>query len=107
MHQGYFDWIVLPTRDLEGHVDGLMVHAVEITGQVVARKRAEALAADLRATQQAQARAHALRRAITDNATVGLMLMDDRHRCTFMNPAAERITGYHFSDIESRNEPLH
>jgi PAS domain S-box-containing protein len=107
LRKAYFDWIVLPTRDLEGGVDGLMVHAVDITDQVLARKHAEALAADLRATQQAQQRAHALRRAITDNATLGLMLIDERHHCTFMNPAAEKITGLRFAEIEARDLPLH
>lgn len=42
---------------------------------------------------------HQLTRTITDNATVGLMMMDALGRITFMNPAAEEITGYRAEDV--------
>jgi PAS domain S-box-containing protein len=35
-----------------------------------------------------------LNKAITDNATTAIFMMDDLSRCTFVNPAAERMTGF-------------
>jgi PAS domain S-box-containing protein len=42
---------------------------------------------------------------ISANATLGLFLMDSRQHCTFMNPAAERLTGFHLDEVQGR--PLH
>ncbi|MDQ3535658.1 MAG: CHASE domain-containing protein [Bacteroidota bacterium] len=49
--------------------------------------------------------ANDLRKVITENATAGLFMMDDKGFCTFMNPAAEELTGYTFDEI--RQQPLH
>lgn len=46
-------------------------------------------------------------RVVTDNATTGLLIMDDNHQCIFMNPAAEKITGYKFNAVTQMNKPLH
>ncbi|WP_164101015.1 PAS domain S-box protein [Candidatus Laterigemmans baculatus] len=40
-----------------------------------------------------------LTRSITDNATTAIFMMDDRSRCTFMNPAAEAMTGFTFAEV--------
>lgn len=44
-------------------------------------------------------------RAVLDNATVSIFLMDDRQHCVYMNAAAERLTGFAFE--ETRGRPLH
>lgn len=41
-------------------------------------------------------------RTITDNATAALFMMDAEGRCTYMNPAAERMTGFKFEEVEGR-----
>lgn len=46
-----------------------------------------------------------LTKIITDNATVGLFMMDAQGRTTYMNPAAEKISGFTFE--EARGEVLH
>jgi len=43
--------------------------------------------------------------AVCNNATVALFIMDERQHCTYMNPAAERLTGYSLSEVEGK--PLH
>jgi PAS domain S-box-containing protein len=40
-----------------------------------------------------------------NNATAALFMMDARGHCTFMNPAAETMTGFRFGEI--RDMPLH
>jgi PAS domain S-box-containing protein len=43
--------------------------------------------------------------AIAQNATLALFIMDEHQQCTFMNPAAERLTGYTLDEVRGR--PLH
>jgi len=43
--------------------------------------------------------------AVLDNASVAIILMDERQHCAYMNAAAERLTGYSFA--ETRGRPLH
>ncbi|MEJ8802623.1 CHASE domain-containing protein [Pontibacter sp. H249] len=50
-------------------------------------------------------RSNRLKQTITDNATAALFIMDARGYCTFMNPAAEEMTGYTFEEISKK--PLH
>ncbi|MFC6998757.1 PAS domain-containing protein [Rufibacter roseus] len=42
---------------------------------------------------------------ITDNATVALFMMNDKGFCTFMNPAAEKMTGFSLAEVQDK--PLH
>jgi PAS domain S-box-containing protein len=53
--------------------------------------------------------AHTLLQTITDNATIGIFMADRQNRCTFMNPAAEAMTGYTFGEIAGRvmHEVIH
>ncbi len=50
-------------------------------------------------------RSNRLKQTITDNATSALFIMDKNGYCTFMNPAAEEMTGYTFEEISQK--PLH
>jgi PAS domain S-box-containing protein len=39
---------------------------------------------------------------IAANATLALFIMDEHQQCTFMNPAAERLTGYTLAEVHGR-----
>jgi PAS domain S-box-containing protein len=82
---------VSPLRDGEGRVVG----ASKIARDITARKRAEAELSRSRAQLE----------TVFENATVGLLVMDARQHCTYMNPAAERLTGYTPAEVQGR--PLH
>jgi len=46
-----------------------------------------------------------LTRTIAENTTAALFMIDTRGRCTYMNPAAEAMTGYTLGEL--REMPLH
>ncbi|GEO02552.1 hypothetical protein AAE02nite_02160 [Adhaeribacter aerolatus] len=50
-------------------------------------------------------RSNKVRQTITDNATVALFMMNDKGYCTFMNPAAEAMTGFTMDEVQEK--PLH
>jgi PAS domain S-box-containing protein len=42
---------------------------------------------------------------VANNATLALFVMDERQHCTYMNPAAERLTGFTLAELKGK--PLH
>jgi signal transduction histidine kinase/DNA-binding response OmpR family regulator len=60
LEQTYWNFVCQPYRDAEGNVEGVMVFSFEITVQVLARQRAEAL---MRELQASEAKAEAANRA--------------------------------------------
>lgn len=89
----YLNFAYQPTRGEDGKVDGILLFAIDVTDQVIVRQQVEDIAN--------------LNKTITDNATTGMMIMDAEHYTTYMNPAAEKITGYTFKQIKSKRKPLH
>lgn len=81
-------WELRPWRDSHGEVGGLVAFSEDITE----RKHREVATAAHRQRYQ----------TVTDNATLALFIMDVRHHCVFMNPAAERLTGFGFEEVRGR-----
>jgi len=81
----------LPYRDEAGAIVGATAVIIDIDREKTAL--------------EAHAEQQRLYKSVTDNASVGLLIMDDRQHCVFMNPAAEALTGYTLEDVQGR--PLH
>lgn len=47
-------------------------------------------------------RSNRLKQTITDNATAALFILDSKGYCTFMNPAAEAMTGYTLEEMQKK-----
>lgn len=76
-------------RPLSGTILSDLAPLAESLGQYLDRRRSEE-----------RLRYHLdLTQAITDNATTAIFMMDAQSRCTFMNPAAEAMTGYSFDEV--------
>jgi len=86
-----FHSTIVPVKNDNGQVDYLLVVSVDITEH----KLAEA----------ALQRQFQLNKTITDNAASCLFMINRDGCATFMNPAAEQVTGYTLDDIQDR--PLH
>jgi PAS domain S-box-containing protein len=97
----YFNFSYRPLRD-EGQIIGVMDLAVEVTEQVLARKKLEAiiteksfLEIDLRANQQRL-------QAVLDTMAEGVVILDTRAKPTYANPMAQRIMGLDEAQFKAR-----
>lgn len=45
--------------------------------------------------------------AVLNNASVSIILMDDRQQCVYMNRAAEKLTGFTLDEVLALDRPLH
>jgi PAS domain S-box-containing protein len=84
----FFNFVYHPLLAPGGAVEGIVGVGTEVTESVRARIRAEGLARQLR--------------TLSENATLALFIMDERQRCTYMNPAAERLTGFTLAELQGK-----
>jgi PAS domain S-box-containing protein len=61
--------------------------------------------AELEASKDALRLSERRLNAVLDNTTMAIFMMDERQHCSYMNAAAERLTGYRFEETLGR--PLH
>ncbi len=40
--------------------------------------------------------------AVSENATLALFIMNEHQRCSFMNPAAEKLTGFRMDELQGK-----
>ena len=90
----YFHYIQQARYNEQGHIDGVLVFALDVTTQVLAQQRSETLQAQaLAATQrQVQERETFFRIFEHTPAVIGL-LRGPEHRVTYCNPAYQQLLG--------------
>ncbi len=87
----YVSFVYQPIKDPAGEVTGIFAEGIDVT----ANSQAEV------ARQQAERQLD----AVLNNASVAIFLMDDKQHCSYMNAAAERLTGFTLAETQGR--PLH
>lgn len=80
-----------PYYNAEGQFAGYAGSLTDITERKIAEEKLESR--------------NILINTIADNTTQALFMMDDRQFCTYMNPAAEKMTGYKIEEVQEK--PLH
>src|SRR5215207_2068290 len=84
----FFNFVFQATHDADGAVDGVAIYGVEVTDLVLARKRAEDIAHELRTTQER------LQLLIDSARDYAIFALDKQGQITNWNVGAERIFGY-------------
>jgi PAS domain S-box-containing protein len=77
--EGFYDFVYQPLSGADGRVFGIMVHVLDATDEVRARRHVEATAAE--------------RSAILTQIADGVVLADAEGRISFVNQAGQRILG--------------
>jgi PAS domain S-box-containing protein len=90
--EAYFDLIYQPICGAAGEMEGILVHGVDVTEKVLARRKVEA---ELAASQRLAAIVES-----SDDAIIG---KDLNGIVTSWNPAAERIFGYSAEEMRGRS----
>ena len=98
--QGYFDFTYQPMRDIDGAVEGILVLAVEVTEQVVARAALEQAIAEARRLNGELRKAELVLRSVIDNLPdLAWSARPDGH-IDFYNRRWYEYTGTDFEKME-------
>lgn len=79
-------------RDTDGSPAGSIGVIMDVTERREADEYRKRVEADL---QESERRLN----AVLNNASVAILMMDEHHQCSYMNAAAEQLTGYTFAEI--------
>lgn len=98
--QGFFNFVYQPIRDAKGKVDGVFVHGIEVTEQVLARKALERAIADASRLNEELARAeHVLRNLVDNLPELAWSALPDGH-IDFYNRRWYEYTGTTFERMQ-------
>jgi PAS domain S-box-containing protein len=86
LQKSFFNFVGQPTRDVSGHMDGILIHAVDVTDQVLSRRRVELLAVQI---EHERARLAFSQRA----GQIGTFEWDLRTGHLFWTPELEELYG--------------
>lgn len=97
----YFNFSYRPLLD-NGQIIGVMDVAVEVTEQVLARKRLEDIIAEKTSLEQTLRANEQRLQGILDTMAEGVIIMDVSGKLTYANPMAEKIMGVSKDVIKDR-----
>ena len=92
LDDAYVNFVYLATRDATGVIDGILVHAVEVTESVQARQRVEELLRDVR---EAELRYRELFAGVGE----GILVTDSVGHYLDANPAMTALVGYSVEEL--------
>lgn len=110
----YWDWSLVPVKDEQGDLQGLVLSSTEVTERVQVREERERLQRELqryaeRLEEMVARRTAALHasearlRTIFENSVFGIALMDIEGRIVASNPAIQEMLGYSEEELRGTN----
>lgn len=88
----YFTFVYQARRDAQGLVNGILDFVFEVTGQVLARQRAEALQSEILAAARRQSQEReAFHQIFEQTPALIALLRTPGHRYEYVNPAYQRL----------------
>jgi signal transduction histidine kinase len=101
--EAYVNTLYQPIRNLDGAVEGLLIHTVEVTEQVVARRALEAANQREKELRGAAEFERNQLRELFVQAPVGIgILSGPEHRWSFVNAAFAQLMGRPWPDLANR-----
>src|SRR5258708_23630488 len=94
LDHSHFNIILQPTRNAEGKVDGILLHAVEVKEQVQARKQIEMLVVQLQAEQEALRESEARFRRLFEANILGIHFANFGGTITESTDAFLQLVGF-------------
>lgn len=101
IEEGFFNFVYQPIHDIQGAVEGIITFGFEVTDQVVARRRAEALAADLSTQQIAVQKSQARFSRLVESNIIGVILAGPHGTILEANDAFLKMVGYTREDLHN------
>ncbi|MCI1186233.1 PAS domain-containing sensor histidine kinase [Hymenobacter sp. DH14] len=99
----YLNLICKPRRTADGRVDGVLVFGFDVTAQVLAQQRADALQAEaLAATRRQVQERETLYQTFAQTPACIALLYGPDHRFAYCNPAYQRLVG----DVDPTGRPV-
>ena len=94
VHELFINFVYQPTRDAKGSIDGIAGFAFDVTALVLARRKMEALAEELRAGESRL-------RTLVESNIIGILFWDIEGRVRGANDAFLRSVGYTREELDA------
>jgi PAS domain S-box-containing protein len=94
LEEGFYDFVYQPLHTAQGDIEGILIHSVEVTEQVLARRRVEELNRQLEAEKQQLQYSEQKLRSLVESNIVGITVSDIDGRIYETNERLVQMLGY-------------